>query len=356
MTTPLNPSLYRKLKSLYGAVKIGPNVGEKFLAKAVHGLEGEKLLTISHDGEYYRLSCPFCSDTRFRLYVNHMFGKIDGHGRRMTFLAICFNEGCMSKGNNMTDFLEALADTGWIENANIRHGVEVSEEAREVILPGPCLRLDRLPAEHPACRYLASRNFDPAFLGRRYGVSYCTESHYYLARHRITIPIYENGLLKGWQCRYVGELDWKGPEKKHLPPKYFSTPGGQFRSRCVYNWESMKRWQTGVVMEGPSDVWRFGAMSGCVFGNTITDAQRKRLLAVFRRRTLVLLLDPEEFDSHSTSRAVRHFEKFMGPQKFCAIKLPRGTDPGSLDRDFLRGYVRDEARAMGVKVSYRKVA
>ncbi len=45
-------------------------------------------------------------------------------------------------------------------------------------------------------------------------------------------------------------------------------------------------------------------MSGCVFGNVLTDAQQRKLLAVFRKRSLVLLLDPEEFDSSSTSRVV----------------------------------------------------
>ena len=38
----------------------------------------------------------------------------------------------------------------------------------------------------------------------------------------------------------------------------------------------------------------------------------------------------------------------------CApVKLPYG-DPGSLDRKFMRDYVRKEAKAMGVKVSYKR--
>ncbi len=115
----------------------------------------------------------------------------------------------------------------------------------------------------------------------------------------------------------------------------------------------MKQWETGVIVEGPTDAWRFGAMSGGIFGNVLTEAQRRKLLPIFRNRSLVLLLDPEEFDSASTDRAIREFTRSM-PGRFCAVKLPEGTDPGSLDRDFLRDYVAQHAKEKGVKVKYRK--
>lgn len=353
MARPLSPTLYERLRRHFGTVRIAA-VGQAFRAMSVRGINNEPRLRFRQRGEHYRVCCFACRDTRFRLYINHMFGQKDGHGRKMTFLAICFNEGCMAKRENLEDLVEKLEDTGLLATERIRDGEVLPLHASEVQWPGYCKLLSKLRADHDANAYLASRGFDTAVLAARFKISYCLDSDYFLARNRIIIPVFEHDKMVGWQARYVGELPWKDKERKrYLPVKYFSCPNSQFRSRCLYNWDEMKRWQTGVVVEGPTDVWRFGAMSGCIFGNTITETQRRKLLAVFRKRVLILLLDPEEFSSRSTLRAVRLFEKRM-PGRFCAIKLPVGTDPGSLDRDFLRDYVRQEAADRGVKVVYKR--
>ena len=345
--------MLRRLRQNFGSVRVS-NAREAFIAKAVRGVEDEPRLLISHAGEYYRVCCPFCCDTRFRLYVNHMFGQLDGHGRRMTFLAVCFNEGCLSRGENMQLFLERLSDTGWLEEARIREGKVVSEEAREVMWPGPCKLLSKLEPHHDAVHYVAGRGFDPEELSEKFHVSFCTSSNYFLAQNRIIIPVYEKGKLKGWQARYIGELPWKDKaQKKDLPPKYFSCPNSDFRSKCIYNLDRMREWQTGVIVEGPTDVWRGGSMFGCIFGNTVTDMQRRKLLAVFKKRTLVLCLDPEEFESHSTQRTITQFEDRMGSRNFAAVRLPEGTDPGSLGRNYLKEYIREEAARQGVKVVYK---
>jgi hypothetical protein len=157
MSDVLNPVLYRKLKSHFGAVKVS-NKGEAFICRAVAGVrDGSKQLLISHAGEYYQVCCPFCGDTRFRLYINHMFNRRDGHGRRMTFLAVCYNEGCLNKADNREHLLEIVDDTGLLEKARIRKGVEVREEAREVLWPGLCMRIDELRPSHKAVEYLAAR-------------------------------------------------------------------------------------------------------------------------------------------------------------------------------------------------------
>lgn len=350
----LNPALYKRLQRRYGSVRVS-NQGESFIAKATHSVTNEPRLTISHTGEYYQCCCPFCGDTRYRLYVNHMFGQRDGHGRHMTFLAICYNEGCLSRPSNKQRFLEHLEDDGWLAKTGIREGVVVSEEAREVMWPGPCRRIDKLKPSHPAVAYLESRGFDVETLGADFVISYCKESDYFLASNRIIIPILEGGKLKGWQARYIGELDWKDKTVKK-PAKYFSCPNSNFRSRCIYNWESMKQWETGVIVEGPTDVWRGGSMFGCIFGNTITDIQFRKLLAVFRRRKLVLCLDPEEYESKSTQRRIREFTSRMSDKTFCAVKLPDDTDPGSLDRKVLKEFIREQAARKGVEVTYRRVA
>lgn len=357
MTKPLNPQLYRRLQHLFGRVKRPfPHAGEAFIGKAGVGVDDEPLLHVEHWGETYPVCCPFCNDTRYRLYVCHMYGKRDLHGRRMNFLVICFNEGCLAKYENRQELFERLQEADdFLEEAQVAHGIVVPEEAREVEWPGPCQRLDTLRPTHPARNYLCARGFDPDLLGRKYTVSYCHESHFFLAKNRIIIPIFDGAKLKGWQARYIGELPWKDPDKKRdLPPKYFSCPGAQFRSRCIYNWDRVKQWETGIIVEGPMDVWRFGAMAGGIFGNTMTTVQRRRFAAAFRYRSGVLLLDPEEYDSAPTRKLLEYMQtKLQG--RFCAVKLPVGTDPGSLGRDFLREFVREQATEQGVTVTYRKV-
>lgn len=350
---PLNGLLYRRLERRFGHVKI-TSQGEAMIARATKDVTGDPVLSITHAGEYYKICCPYCNDTRYRLYVNHMFGKTDGHKRRILYLAVCYNESCLAEPENKRDFIDKLDDIHLAE-AEVRPGKIVSAEAREVTLPGDCISLAKLSKRHPAVVYLGTdRGYDVAYLTEKYGLLYCTNSRYSLAEDRIIIPVYEKGKLKGWQARYVGELDWKGPRRKELPPKYFSCPGSDFRSRCIYGYETMREWETGVLVEGPTDRWNFGMMAGCIFGNTVTDFQKKKFHTAFRDRTGVLLLDPEEMESKATIRLLDHFRVAM-KRRFCAVKLPDGTDPGQLDRAFLREYVRDEAGRQGVTVRYKRV-
>lgn len=352
---PLNPTLYRRLRKVFGSVKVA-NEGEAMKAKVGVGLDDKPMLLFSHRGEQYRISCPYCNDTTHRLYISHMYGKRDNSGRQLNFLALCFNEGCMAREENRIDLEDALNAIDLAE-AEVKQGVVVSAEAEERDWPGQCYLVNTLKKSHKAVVYLKSRGFDPDVLAKRFQVSYCMESHWFLARDRLIFPVFEYGKLKGWQARYIGELPWKDKEKKKdLPPKYFSCPNSHFRSRCIFNFDAMKQWQTGVIVEGPTDVFRFGAMAGCIFGNSATEFQRRRLLSVFRRRTLILLLDPEEFESESTQRLVRMMSKKLDRDRFAAVKLPEGTDPGSLEKDFVREYVRQEAARVGVKVIYKRVA
>lgn len=347
----LNKALYRKLLRQFGAVRVAGQ-GEAMISTAVRGLKDEPRLLISHAGEYYRVCCPFCSDTRYRLYVNHRYASRDAFNRRLLFLAVCYNEGCLGARDNYYEFAD-MVDYADLATTPIRQGVIVPEEAREVMPPGPTTPLSSLPATHPAVAYLRGRGFDVDILTERYGVSYCTSSRYSLARNRIIIPVTEGGKLKGWQARYAGELDWKGPDRRSLQPKYFSCPDSHFRSRCLYNFDAMKEWETGIIVEGPTDVWRTGLMSGCIFGNSVTKLQQRKFVSVFRSRTSVLLLDPEEFESRTTRELVSALTAEL-PGRFCAVKLPDGTDPGGLDRSFLRGYIKQEAAARGVRVQFRK--
>ena len=93
MTSPLQPELYRRLESRLGPVIIA-NEGEELVGwAATDPCTGRPRLEVIMPGEYYRVSCPFCTDTRHRLYVNHRWGLWVPELRTDNlWLAHCFNE------------------------------------------------------------------------------------------------------------------------------------------------------------------------------------------------------------------------------------------------------------------------
>lgn len=350
----LNPELYQRLKRHFRHVKIS-NEGEAMIYRAVQDpITDRPRLDITQDGEYYCINCPYCLDTRFRLYINHMWGKRDESGRRLRFLAICYNESCMDRPDNRADLQDILSATdGSLEQARIFPGKELSGDVAAMRLPGLVKTLDQLPGNHLARLYVESRGFDPDRLAKAYGVGFCTDSVFFLARQRLIIPIKHKNKLAGWQARYVGELDWRGSRKADLPPKYFTAPGMR-RSQFLANLDKAKHFHTGVLVEGWFDVFGFGPMAMPVLGSTVATLQQREFVATFSKRAGVLLLDPEEIEKRTTVRLVEQLmPQFSG--NFAAIKLPRGTDPGSLARDFLREYVADAAKDQGVQVSWGRI-
>src|ERR1035437_3488069 len=91
MSRPMNPTLYRRLQRRFGEVLVSKE-GSTMSAHVVSGVDGKPRLQVTDRGEEYRVSCPYCHDTRKRLYIAHGHGTLV-HGVRC--LAIhCYNEDC----------------------------------------------------------------------------------------------------------------------------------------------------------------------------------------------------------------------------------------------------------------------
>ena len=91
----LNPALFTALEAVLGPVRVA-NEGMSMTGTYLPGVGGKRRFHPSESGEYYRVSCPFCSDTRQRLYVNHRWGTRDEKtGGRFRWAARCFNEHCL---------------------------------------------------------------------------------------------------------------------------------------------------------------------------------------------------------------------------------------------------------------------
>lgn len=346
---PLNPALYRNLCRAFGKVLIA-NEGIAFDGHYVPRFPdpGESMYVEDY-GETYRVSCDVCNDTRCRLYVPYMFGKRDDRNRLNLFLAKCYNEHCYEKSGVADNLYEKLSfGQTTLRDARVLPGVERTE-APEVPLPGPITPLHELPPDHPANRYLAMRFINPELVSRFYGVGYCTESNYFLAKHRIYIPVIYDGLLKGWQARHVGDLDWKD---KGSPCKYFNAPD-MLRGRVLYNLHRAKEYQTGVVVEGVMKAWNIGPMCMATLGWPITTAQQHILVPTFKKRSLVLLLDPDVTRTEVGRKKVAEVhENLSGHFNHGVAVIVPPAPPDEMDRMWLRDFITQEAKGQDVKVSW----
>ena len=93
---PLNPILYRALERRFGPVLVADEGSAMVSTRAPSAFNSDRTnLVILAAGEYYKVCCPFCRDSRHRLWINHMYGQPDTSGFRNNWLAYCYNENCI---------------------------------------------------------------------------------------------------------------------------------------------------------------------------------------------------------------------------------------------------------------------
>lgn len=344
-TGPLVPDLYRRLEERFGAV-ITANQGEAMVIhergkitgpRRAGGGDTETRPTIAHPGEYYRVCCPKCHDTRFRLFINH-------RAVEFPWLIHCFNEGCYDSTQNRDQLIFFLYKTRRPRAPRALPGRTDGGTLRRVELPGTVVRLDALPRTHPANEYLGDqRGYDPWEIGREYGVGYCEYSaRYPQCTNKLIIPVVMDGDLVGWQARFVGERNWKASAS----PKYWDMPGMSKRL-MLYNFDRAKTFPWAGLQEGVTDVWSTGPMMMSLLGSTITFPQLRRLTFPFRTKPLVVMLDG---DAQEANRAVTESLRKTHPGGLVTVELPPDTDPGDLDPARNLDLIRRAAAQQGVRL------
>lgn len=329
-TLPLNRQLHRLLKNRFGHVEIAsPGIGFRGAVKRVFdGKELRQRFEPAVTGEYYRINCPYCNDTRQRLWVNHQYGQQDPANpqRRMLWLATCYNEQCLEDYDNALDFENRVF--GHI-NRNERGkfkvatGREEAAELREVALPGVTVPLMKVPARHQCRTYLAERGFDSEKLAALYGLCVCVDSDAFpVCMGRLIIPIHMHGELVGWQARHPGELAFN----QTRIPKYYGLPGMPKRL-MLYNYDRAKEYSTVVIVEGVTDVWKIGGPAVALLGKKAHPMQRK-LLAEFD--AAIVALDPDASDEAAelVSELSRLYNGRVG-----VVQYPEGVDAGALTKE-----------------------
>ncbi len=344
-SSPLSPQLYHRLVERFGEVKVA-NEGESMVAYQKTALTASRnapatrstqKMEIVHPGEYYRVCCPRCGDTRFRLWVHHRVVEFP-------WLLICYNDQktCYDSAVKREAFLFHVFKSRPPKRLPVRRGQAHSGKLGEVDPAGKLTRLDQLPVSHPANDYLAGRGYDPWELGRVYGVSYCESSvRYPLCRDRIIIPVVMNGKTVGWQARFIGERDWKSCPV----PKYWDLPGMAKRMMFYNHDQAAKAPWTGL-QEGVTDVWSTGPMMMGLLGSTVSFAQRQILsFPPFRTKPIVIMLDG---DARVENELITDQLQREHPGGVVMVDLPTDTDPGDLSPESNLATIYAAAKNQGV--------
>ena len=352
----LNPPLYQSLKARFGEVRIA-NEDQKMVVERSHDhVTGKSLETIIDGGENYHVNCPYCSDTRFRLYISYRWNTLlsDG-GVYGKHLVHCFNEEC-----NMRDFEDELH--AYISQAPKLFLPTAPPERvpmwHEVQWPGTCVPLNTLPNSHPAMVYLRDhpkRPFDPHKLFEEWNLHFCvdapddgtddclipgTEIHARLVRNRIMIPIYKNGMMVGWQARAIVDGE---------KVKYYTMPG--FRKSCMlFNGDRARQYDFGVLVEGFFDAARVGPRSVAAFGHKLSHIQRDLLMAYWNQTGMCIMLDPDAMED------MERLTKLLHPYSFkwgsFAVQLPAGyEDPAEMSHEAIWALISNYARVRNIQLT-----
>jgi len=350
----LNKQLYVSLRARFGKVKIA-NEGQRMLVKEVLDAKTGKKKEIPEDsGEYYRVNCPYCSDTRQRLWINHRWNTKTADGRKWGWwLAVCYNEGCNL--HNLSDELELyLVDRPTIQRAH-KEAFQKTVRFKEVALPGHCVPLSSLPAGHAARGYVTKRRFCPYELTDLWGVHYCLDApddgsrdafipgtnwHARLVRERLIIPVYRLGKLVGWQARTLKEGD---------KIKYYTMPGMK-KQHLIYNGDRARTFDFGVVVEGVTDVWRVGLRGGGTLGKDISYQQRQLIMQYWGNGSLCLMLDPDALADMDRVNKMINLRTGFKWGAF-ALKLPGNQDPADFSNEQLWEMISAYARSRNIQLS-----
>jgi hypothetical protein len=337
---PLNPFLLNRLRQEFGQVVIASPGEEMVGAYRWDPLHGRRFEMVAA-GEYYRVNCPFCRDSRKRLWVHHRWGRPDDQtGDERWWSAVCYNDTrCLSNQDHFRDLKDRVYGHIGRDRRRVPVYAGVRVEHRplsQTALPGTCVSLAELPPNHHANAYLHGRGFDPYELAATWGVTYCVDGgEWPAATGRIVAPIYMDGVLVSWQGRFVGEAG-KGV------PKYYNFPHAH-KTQLLYGFDAAKAYPFVVLVEGFTDAWRLGPPVVAMFGNRLSAQQAHRIAS--RWTVVVVFADNLEAYYEGEDR----YAALRGSGRTFAVALdPHGRDPGDCPREEGWRLVYDAAKQQGV--------
>jgi DNA primase len=201
-----------------------------------------------------------------------------------------------------------------------------------ILSPQPQLKIRRKAFKFPSNtvpllpshkQYLEGRGFDPDLIERLWDVqstgpiSHLDKTDY---RHRLIIPYFWDNSIVSFQSRDVTD--------KHMA-RYMACPSDRelIPHKSILYGKQSEWGDTGICVEGPTDVWRFGVKSFAVSGIKYTSIQVREIAKRFKQ--IIIIFDPEvqaiiQAYKLSKSLNMRNVETIM-------IKLDK-ADPGEMSQ------------------------
>lgn len=367
----LNPDLYDALAEISKRQGGGPprvaNSGVEFSYAVVTNDRGRKLIKPGPSEQYY-ISCPFCTDTRERLYVNHMYGMpspsplVPG---RMIRLAYCQNEQKPKPElySLLTDYQSAL-ERGLVvtDKSSARRVEDINPYEQEPPTMGDTIPVHELPNVHPAVRYLTDRGYDIGYLGTVLGAQLISdhpdERLANLVVGRVAFPFTYRGRTVMWQARLTREVtDEEKAEckarKRRPPPKWWFPPG---MHKMLWNMDLAVQFPVCVICEGISSAINCGPAAMACGGKTLLPHMVKFIVENFEGA--MVMLDPDAGVSRKKDepdyqdRMVRQLSD-AGCPTIGALWEPGSTaDPGDLGPDGCADLICRSSRFFCEKLGY----
>jgi len=354
----LNPQLCAALKRKFnGHVQIA-NEGIKNEWRITYNGRIKERELISR-GQNFRVNCPYCNDTRQRLYISYEWGVTDTlTGHTNLNLVNCYNESCFAHVPERKSilFFEVLFGRPVLK-AFLKQGT--TRVAGEYVAPGFCVPLHKLNPGHIAIQYLRNeRNFDINILSHSYGVKWCDYSDLSTARSRIIIPVIENKKEISWMARLPYKREFVNEQGQKIP-KYYNMPGSK-TERYLFNYDSAKQYKTVILVEGAFDCINIGPPAIGLMGKSISPYNLDRLISHVSRNNIliVIALDP---DKALADRQSKHHIEVTADKirrqytKVMPFYLPSNTDPGGISRDLFKQLLFQSANEQNVELDFSKI-
>ena len=339
----LNPELYHALCAAFpNGVKISGQ-GVPFLGRIepdVVNAHRTKVIVVQA-GEYYCVCCPYCGDTRHRLWINHRWGSELIQGKYKTtlrHLAHCYNENCESREDFKADLKARITGRGLIRQTVIMDKDMKPEPLKPLELTGKYIRVDKLPKQHAAVRYIEQvRHMNVEELGSLWDVVWFEYSPILPPNNRLFVPYYVNDaagnkMLVGGQAHWLDVITLNGTPPKGEGVKWFTLPGSK-TSQSLFNYNrAAKQSKLVVIVEGPFDAMVLGPeFSIALFGHSVSHVQKQLLYDTWAKEgAAVLALDP---DVAKEKKVIELEQWFSTWPKHTILRVPDGKDIGDYSRD-----------------------
>ena len=169
--------------------------------------------------------------------------------------------------------------------------------------------------------YLQKRNYSPDHLVEKYKV--CSGGITGEFKNRIIIPIIENNQIIGFTSRSINKHS--NLRYKHNKNELNVIPSSDW----VYNVDDI-HCESVLVMEGPTDVWRFGSNCVCIFTSQYSLGKIKKIMSK-GIKNLFIMFDNSEAARGAALRMAEACTPFFETVE--TVDLINTDDPAELSED-----------------------